>query len=238
MPGVIVDGMDVVAVHEATAEAVARARRGDGPSLIEAKTYRFYNHHGVQNLGLKYRPDDEVAAWKQRDPIFTFEERLIELGTATGGEIEEVWAELRDDIATAISFAEESPSPEPDQLLVDVYTRMPRTTRRIRSPVMSERKLSYAMAFNEAVRQAMDADPNVFCAGEDIGAFGGVFGTFGGLQAKFGERAGGRHADQRAGDHRPRHRRRGHRSAADRRPDVHGLHLRRRWTRSSTRRRS
>ena len=51
-------------------EAIARARPGDGPSLIEAKTYRFYNHHGVQNLGLKYRTDDEVAEWKQRDPIF------------------------------------------------------------------------------------------------------------------------------------------------------------------------
>ena len=60
MPGVIVDGMDVVAVHEAAAEAVARARRGEGPSMIEAKTYRFYNHHGIQNLGLKYRADDEV----------------------------------------------------------------------------------------------------------------------------------------------------------------------------------
>ena len=80
MPGVIVDGMDVVAVHEATVEAVERARRGDGPALIEAKTYRFYNHHGIQNLGLKYRPDDEVLAWKQRDPIFTFEDRLIEAG--------------------------------------------------------------------------------------------------------------------------------------------------------------
>ena len=83
MPGVIVDGMDVVAVHEAATEAVARARRGEGPSLIEAKTYRFYNHHGIQNLGLKYRPDDEVDEWKSRDPIFTFEEQLIENGTAT-----------------------------------------------------------------------------------------------------------------------------------------------------------
>ena len=80
MPGVIVDGMDVVAVHEAASEAVARARRGEGPSLIEAKTYRFFNHHGVQNLGLKYRTDDEVAEWKQRDPIFSFEDRLIEHG--------------------------------------------------------------------------------------------------------------------------------------------------------------
>ena len=122
MPGVIVDGMDVVAVHEAALEAVARARAGSGPALIEAKTYRFYNHHGVQNLGLKYRTDDEVATWKQRDPIFSFEERLIEVGTATAAEIEQVWADLRDDIAAAITFAEESPLPTPDQLLVDVYT--------------------------------------------------------------------------------------------------------------------
>jgi len=122
MPGVIVDGMDVVAVHEAALEAVARARRGEGPSLIEAKTYRFYNHHGVQNLGLKYRTDDEVAEWKQRDPIFSYEERLIEVGTTTADEIERVWAALRDDIAAAIAFAEESPLPDADQVLVDVYT--------------------------------------------------------------------------------------------------------------------
>ncbi len=122
MPGVIVDGMDVVAIHEAATEAVNRARRGDGPSLIEAKTYRYYNHHGIQNLGLKYRTDDEVAKWRERDPIFTFEERLIEMGTATRDDIDGVWAELRADIDTAIEFAENSPVPTPDQLLVDVYT--------------------------------------------------------------------------------------------------------------------
>jgi acetoin:2,6-dichlorophenolindophenol oxidoreductase subunit alpha len=122
MPGVIVDGMDVVAIHEAATEAVNRARRGEGPSLLEAKTYRYYNHHGVQNLGLKYRTDDEVATWRERDPIFTFEERLIEMGTATRADIDAVWAELRADIDTAIEFAENSPVPTPDQLLVDVYT--------------------------------------------------------------------------------------------------------------------
>jgi pyruvate dehydrogenase E1 component alpha subunit len=122
MPGVIVDGMDVVAIHEAATEAVNRARRGDGPSLIEAKTYRFYNHHGIQNLGLKYRTDDEVEAWRTRDPIFTFEARLIEMGTATRDDIDGVWAELRADIDTAIEFAENSPVPTPEQLLVDVYT--------------------------------------------------------------------------------------------------------------------
>ena len=127
MPGAIVDGMDVVAVHEAATEAVARARRGEGPSLIEAKTYRFYNHHGVQNLGLKYRTDEEIAGWKERDPIFAFEERLIEAGTTTAAEIEGVWATLRDDIAAAITFADESPLPDPDQLLVDVYTARTRS---------------------------------------------------------------------------------------------------------------
>jgi len=122
MPGVIVDGMDVVAVHEAAVEAVERARTGGGPSLIEAKTYRFYNHHGVQNLGLKYRSDDEVAEWKQRDPIFSFEDRMIANGVTTRARFDEIWAELRAAIDDAIAFAEESPYPSPDQVLVDVYT--------------------------------------------------------------------------------------------------------------------
>ena len=124
MPGVIVDGMDVVAVHEAAVEAAARARRGDGPSLIEAKTYRFYNHHGIQNLGLRYRGDDEVAKWRERDPIFTFEDRLIAAGSVTRAEFDQVWEELRADIAASIEFAEASPLPTPDQLMADVYTVM------------------------------------------------------------------------------------------------------------------
>ena len=123
MPGVIVDGMDVIAVHEAAVEAVERARQGGGPSLIEAKTYRYYNHHGIQNLGLKYRPDEEVATWKQRDPIFTFEDRMIENGVATREKVDEIWAELKQDIETAIQFADDSPYPTPDQIMVDVYTK-------------------------------------------------------------------------------------------------------------------
>lgn len=122
MPGVIVDGMDVIAVHEAALEAIERARQGGGPSLIEAKTYRYYNHHGVQNLGLKYRSDEEVALWKARDPIFTFEERMIANGTATRSNFEEIWDELRAAIDAAITFAEESPYPTPDQVLVNVYS--------------------------------------------------------------------------------------------------------------------
>jgi acetoin:2,6-dichlorophenolindophenol oxidoreductase subunit alpha len=122
MPGVIVDGMDAVAVYEATGEAIARARAGKGPTLVEAKTYRYYNHHGIQNLGLKYRPDAEVLAWKERDPIFSLEAKLIAAKVMTKAQVAKVWAEELADIDAAITFAEESPFPAPEDLLTDVYT--------------------------------------------------------------------------------------------------------------------
>ena len=124
MPGVIVDGMDAVAVYEAAGEAVARARAGKGPTLLEAKTYRYYNHHGVQNLGLKYRPDSEVEVWKQRDPIFTLEARLAALKVMSAEESAAEWDLQRADIADAIQFAEDSPLPNANMLLEDVYTSM------------------------------------------------------------------------------------------------------------------
>jgi len=122
MPGVIVDGMDAIAVYEVAAEAIGRARRGDGPSFIEAKTYRFYNHHGIQNLGLKYRSDEEVSEWKARDPITILEQQMIDSGTATAADFEAVWADIRADIEASIEFADASPVPEADQLMADVYT--------------------------------------------------------------------------------------------------------------------
>ncbi len=123
MPSVMVDGMDAVAVYEAAVEAVARARAGAGPSLIEAKTYRYYNHHGVQNLGLKYRPDAEVERWKERDAINGIQARMAEAGVMTPDQAEAVWAEIRADIDAAIKFADESPTPDPSMLLVDVYSQ-------------------------------------------------------------------------------------------------------------------
>ncbi|MEM9893816.1 MAG: thiamine pyrophosphate-dependent dehydrogenase E1 component subunit alpha [Actinomycetota bacterium] len=122
MPGVIADGMDAVAVYEAATEAVARARAGDGPSFIEAKTYRYYNHHGVQVLGMKYRSDEELEQWKQRDPIDLLEGRLTELGIMSAAEIEAVHDEVGAAIDAAIAFAEESPAPDADSLTRDVYT--------------------------------------------------------------------------------------------------------------------
>ncbi|MER3421663.1 MAG: pyruvate dehydrogenase (acetyl-transferring) E1 component subunit alpha [Chloroflexota bacterium] len=121
MPGVVVDGMDVVAVYEAAGAAIARARNGEGPALLECKTYRFFDHVGVRGMGVSYRDDAEVLAWRERDPITTFERRLIELGVLTA----EACAAARDailaEIREAVAFAEASPYPGEEALLEDVY---------------------------------------------------------------------------------------------------------------------
>ena len=75
--------------------------------------------------------DDEVARWRERDPIFTFEERLIETGTATRADNDGVWDELRADIEAAIEFAEASPLPDPEMVLADVYTETPRAAAEV-----------------------------------------------------------------------------------------------------------
>ena len=77
MPGVVVDGMDVVAVYEAAGEAIDRARKGEGPTLLECKTYRFYDHVGVRGMGLTYRTDEELEEWKAKDAIQSFEKVLL-----------------------------------------------------------------------------------------------------------------------------------------------------------------
>lgn len=124
MPGVIVDGMDAVAVYEATVEGLKRARAGDGPSFIECKTYRYYNHHGVQTLGMKYRTDEEVEEWKKRDCIDAIEPRLAKAGVLSKKEAAAVRAEIQAEVDAAVAFADASPMPDPSTLLTDVYTEV------------------------------------------------------------------------------------------------------------------
>ncbi len=121
MPGVVVDGMDAVAVYEAAGAAIERARRGEGPTLLEAKTYRFFDHVGVRGMGLAYRTDAELEEWRKRDPIHMFEARLAELGVLAKEDAEAVHAEVRAEVEAGIAFAEESPPPDPATLLEDVY---------------------------------------------------------------------------------------------------------------------
>lgn len=121
MPGVVCDGMDVMAVYEAAGEAIDRARRGEGPTLLECKTYRYYDHVGVRGMGLNYRSDEEVEAWKKKDAIASFEKRLLQLGVMTQKKIDNVYAKVEKDVAEAIDFANDSPYPQPEDLLDNVY---------------------------------------------------------------------------------------------------------------------
>jgi pyruvate dehydrogenase E1 component alpha subunit len=119
---VIVDGMDAIAVYEAAGEAIERARKGGGPTLLECKTYRFYDHVGVRGMGLTYRTDEELQRWMKRDPIKLMEKKLVDMGVATAKKLEQVQEKVRADIKAAVAFAESSPLPDPVTLLDDVYS--------------------------------------------------------------------------------------------------------------------
>lgn len=121
MPGVVVDGMDVVAVYEAAGEAIDRARSGGGPTLLECKTYRYYDHVGVRGMGLSYRTDEEVMEWKKRDPIDLFEARLSEQNIMSKDDMAAVHETVKGELDVAIQFANDSPMPDPSTLLDDVY---------------------------------------------------------------------------------------------------------------------
>lgn len=124
MPGKIVDGMDAIAVYEATAQMLETVRAGEGPSFLECKTYRYYNHHGIQTLGMKYRSDDEVEEWKGRDAIDALQRVMVADGVATEDEIDAIRASVQAEVDAAIEFADNSPMPDPEELLTDVYTEM------------------------------------------------------------------------------------------------------------------
>jgi acetoin:2,6-dichlorophenolindophenol oxidoreductase subunit alpha len=119
MPGVVVDGMDVEAVYRAAATAVARARRGDGPTLIEAKTYRFRGHSRGDPGG--YRGKDEHAAWTARDPIERLRGRLMHDFGVAAARLAEIEAEAQTRVEAAVAFALESPDPTPDSGLEHVF---------------------------------------------------------------------------------------------------------------------
>ena len=124
MPGVLVDGQDVNAMYEATVEAVRRGRAGQGPTLLEALTYRFEEHSEGLNRILRepYRTDEEVERWRQRDPIVLHSRWLLEQGIASRDEIDRVEREVAATIEEALQFARESPYPVPEDLFTDLYT--------------------------------------------------------------------------------------------------------------------
>ena len=117
--GVVVDGNDVLAVYEAAQKAVERARRGEGPTLIECKTYRHKGHSRIDPA--KYRPKEEVEEWLRKDPIKRFREKLMQTEVLTETEIQQVEKEVLAEIDEAAKFALQSPFPDPEDALKDVY---------------------------------------------------------------------------------------------------------------------
>jgi len=119
IPGISVDGNDVLAVYEASRVAVNRARRGEGPTLIECKTYRQKGHSRFDPAA--YRPKDEVEQWLKKDPIPRFKAKLIEINALTEEEDQKLRRGAVAVVEKAVKFAMESPFPEPEEALKDVY---------------------------------------------------------------------------------------------------------------------
>jgi pyruvate dehydrogenase E1 component alpha subunit len=122
IPGVIVDGNDVLAVYEATQTAAARAKRGEGPTLIEAKTYRWEGHVvGEQAFVPDYRAPEELEAAKQRCPIALFAQRVLATGFIEQAELDRIAGDVQRDLDEAVAFAQSSPLPDPTEALDDVF---------------------------------------------------------------------------------------------------------------------
>lgn len=127
LEGIIVDGNDVDQVYRVAVVALDRARRGEGPSLIEAKTYR-HGGHSRADPG-KYRPDEEVKQWLERDPIAMYRARLESLGVA-GGDLQAIEVAVRDEVARATAEARDAPLPDPSSLEQQLWADGGATWRR------------------------------------------------------------------------------------------------------------
>ena len=153
MPSVICDGMDVIEVRKAIAAAVDHARTGNGPTLVECKTYRWYGHSSSDQR--VYRTREEEAEWKERDPITVLGNRLLKDGTATQAELDEIAAMGTKTIEDATKFAMDSPYPDVSELYNDVY--VPVDAAKLAADTKAEQNLLPKVANIEAEIRKMTA---------------------------------------------------------------------------------
>ncbi len=184
IPGTRVDGNDVSAVYEAVRTAVARGRRGDGPSVIEAVTYRWGGHSMRANLP-DYRTKDEEQAWIERDPIGRVETRLLDDKVTTSLQLKELREAVELELDEAVRFGEQSAEPRVE--LLDEVVYAPHVVVREPAPPPGSREITFAQALNEALHGEMERDERVFVMGEDVSLIGGIFQVTRGLREKFGE---------------------------------------------------
>jgi 2-oxoisovalerate dehydrogenase E1 component len=182
IPGVRVDGNDALAVYEAVRTAVVRARAGEGPTLVEALTYRWGGHSMRANLP-DYRTKDEEREWMERDPIARLRAEL-ERGGASVMRLKDLEESVEVEMDRAVAFATASAEPTVDVMESSVYApHQPATEPTERGG--PERTM--AEAINEALHAEMSRDERVFVMGEDVSLIGGIFGVTRGLRDKFGE---------------------------------------------------
>jgi len=191
IPGVVADGMDVLDVKKTVGEAVVMARRGEGPTLVECKTYRYYGHS--RSDPRVYRTKEEEKTWKTKDPVLDFERRLVEWGVLKEAEVKRLEEAVAKEIDQAEEFALNSPYPSIESLYDDLYTdiyRDPASSIRdlatARKNGLKMRKIRYVQALNEALREEMLRDERVFLMGEDIAIYGGAYQVTRGLYDEFG----------------------------------------------------
>jgi len=183
MPAVELDGNDALAIHAAAGEAVRRARRGDGPTLLECKTYRTRAH--AEGMGdFTYRTREEVDAWKTRCPIARLRTRLLEEMKVDAAELHAIDRDALGAADAAHSFAERSAYPPPESAVQHVYATASSVPRE--APQPTTRQTTFAKATLEALSSAMARDPTIFVLGEGIGQRGGNFATTSGLYALYG----------------------------------------------------
>ena len=187
IPGVSVDGNDVLACYSAAREAVDRARSGGGPGLIEAVTFRHFGHAGHDPADY-VKPDDREQ-WMERDPVTRFEEFLIARGLLDEARKEEIAARLTETIKAAIDWAKEQDDPDPGSVAADVFAvREPAGDEAAEPGPSGEEEVTFLDAITQALQEEMERDDRVFVMGEDVGHFGGAFKVTKGLAERFGPR--------------------------------------------------
>lgn len=185
VPGQAVDGCDVLAVWQAAREAVERARRGEGPTFLEIKTYRWLGHGEGEPVAGTYRTLDEVESWKQRCCIRAFRTLLEKEKIAAPSELDAVEAAVDEEIREAVRFAESSPPPAPDTVL-DHVLACPIHPPIPPSPPIGGKTQSWIEAVRDALAEEMRRDRNLLYLGEGIGERGGCFAHTRGLWQEFG----------------------------------------------------
>jgi 2-oxoisovalerate dehydrogenase E1 component len=189
IPGLVVDGNDVLSVYQAASSAADRARRGLGPTLLEFKTFRMRGHEEAS--GTEYVPAALASEWARKDPIVRFETQLLQMQAITRAECDVLKGDLETETRVVVDRALSAPLPTstPEAEIADVFA--PRALTGAEEPaedvVTRSPERRYVDAVHAALRLALQDNPRVVLMGQDIAEYGGVFKVTEGLAAEFGK---------------------------------------------------